>query len=66
MIQYVDECVSCPKEMGCLGSVCPHMNVPIYICDNCGNEVEELWDLEGEQLCLECLLDTVGARKVEE
>ena len=28
MIKYEDECVGCPPERGCLGSVCPNRNVP--------------------------------------
>lgn len=67
MIQYVDECVSCPKEMGCLGTSCKNRNVPILICDECGQEVDELYeiDFDNNQRCLSCLLEVVGARKVE-
>ena len=41
MIRYEDECVGCPPEMGCLGSICPNRNVPHYFCDYCGEEVDE-------------------------
>lgn len=26
-------------------------------CDRCGGEVDELYELDGEQLCRECLLE---------
>lgn len=56
MIDYEDECVGCPREMGCLGSSCPNRNVPHLYCDDCEEEVEDLYDYAGEQLCEECLL----------
>ncbi len=56
MIRYEDQCVGCPTEMGCLGSACPYMGVPVLICDRCRDEVEDLYDYYGEQLCEDCLL----------
>ena len=57
MIEIVDECVGCPKEMGCLGKACPYMNVPVYTCDHCGETVEKLRDFCGEEWCEKCILD---------
>lgn len=56
MIAYENECVGCPKEMGCLGSSCPNRNVEHLYCDRCGDDCEVLYDVDGEQLCEECLL----------
>lgn len=56
MIAYENECVGCPKEMGCLGSSCPNRNVEHLYCDSCGDDCEVLYDVDGEQLCEECLL----------
>ena len=36
---YEDECVGCPKELGCMGNACPNRNVPHYDCDECGEEL---------------------------
>ena len=58
MIKYEDECVGCPKEMGCLGNACPNRNVPHLYCDKCGDDCEELYDCYGEELCESCLLDS--------
>lgn len=58
MITYEDECVGCPREMGCLGSSCPYQDVPHYFCDECDEEydVKELYDYDGVMLCADCLL----------
>lgn len=56
MITYEDECVGCPKELGCFGNACPNLNVPHYYCDRCGYEVDKLRDFNGEQLCDDCIL----------
>ena len=55
-VEYSDECVGCPTEMGCMGSACPNRNVKHYICDDCKDEVEELYEYEGEELCLDCVV----------
>ena len=57
MIKFIDECVGCPPERGCLGEACPNRNIPVLVCDHCGEEPDELYlyDVDGEQLCSECL-----------
>ena len=65
MIRYENECVGCPKDWGCVLGSCPHMNVPHLICDSCDNEVDELYELDGDDVCFDCLLDIVGAKKIE-
>lgn len=66
MIKIEDECCSCPKEIGCLGSSCPNRNVRVLICDRCGEEVEELFKVESgyDHLCEECLLDILKIGKI--
>ena len=56
MIEYKDECIGCPAEMGCLGSSCPNINIPHLYCDNCGGEQDELYIYEESELCKDCLL----------
>ena len=58
MIKYENKCVGCPKEMGCMGDSCPNRNVKHLYCDKCGDDVEELYNFLGEELCEECLLKT--------
>lgn len=67
MVTHEDNCVGCPTEIGCVGSVCPFSNASVLTCDECGKETDELYevDFDNDQRCLDCLLDVVGARKVE-
>lgn len=64
MIRYEDECVGCPAEIGCFGSACPNLNVPHLECDDCGQEVDDLYEYDDEQICEECLLKRFDKVKV--
>ena len=55
MVKVENECVGCPPEMGCIGIACPYQNVPHYYCDKCKDEVDELFDVDGVELCEDCL-----------
>ncbi len=57
MIEYKDDCVGCPPEMGCRGSGCPLSNVPHWYCDDCEDEMDpfDLRLYNGKMLCRECL-----------
>ncbi|MBO5969146.1 MAG: hypothetical protein J6S14_11695 [Clostridia bacterium] len=58
MIRYEDHCCECAAPgYPCLGSSCPNRNVPVYYCDKCGDEMEEVYKVDGEDLCEECLKD---------
>lgn len=59
MKKYEDECVGCPKEIGCFGMSCPNRRVPHYYCDECQDEFEtsELYDFYGDMLCKDCLIN---------
>ena len=67
MIRIENDCVGCPKEMGCLGSSCPYRDVPHYYCDECGEEISCLYALQSvwsggisdEFYCEECILDYI-------
>ena len=51
MVKYENECVCC--GLPCLGSSCPYTNVKHLYCDECGSDVDELWD----GLCEECFIE---------
>lgn len=72
MIRYENECVGCPKEIGCLGDSCPNISVPHLYCDDCGEELNferssyddyvfNAFVYKEKHYCLECLLEKVGA-----
>ena len=65
MTKYEDDCIGCPKEMGCIGNSCPYMNVPHQYCDICKEETDELWEHDGKEYCFECLQEELDFRKVE-
>lgn len=60
MIKYDTDCVDC--AMDCIGEMCPYYSVPIYICDECAEELypEQLYIYEEygleKMLCKSCLL----------
>lgn len=57
MVKYEGECCGCATEAyPCLGNRCPNINVKHLYCDDCKEEVEELYEFDGVQFCKECLL----------
>lgn len=57
MVKYEDECCGCATEnYPCIGSACTNRHVKHLYCDKCKDDVEELYDFEGVQLCKECIL----------
>ena len=55
MIKTVNECVNC--GLPCLGDTCPNRHVTRCYCDRCGDETDELYEVDGEDLCEDCLKD---------
>lgn len=56
MIKFEHECCDC-KVPGypCRGSLCDFGSTHFF-CDECKDEVDELYEYENEQLCESCLL----------
>ena len=56
MIRYENRCCDCAVPgYPCLGSSCPNRKVPVYYCDKCGDEIDEVYEVDSEELCEECL-----------
>ena len=55
------DCVDC--GLPCMYKACPHYEVVRYICDNCKDDVYELYHFEGQELCGDCVLEQL--EKVE-
>ena len=55
MIKIENFCVDC--GLPCLGSGCPNRNVKVCYCDKCNAELsyDEIYDVDGEELCEDCL-----------
>lgn len=55
MLVYEDHCVGCPPGVGCIGPTCPNRHVPVYYCDQCGDEMDDVFEHDGEEICEDCL-----------
>lgn len=56
MVRYENHCCGCATDSyPCMGSTCSRRNVEVHYCDHCGEELEEIYDVDGEELCEECL-----------
>lgn len=53
MVKYESHCVGCHSELGCLGSICPYINVPVYYCDVCGCD-NARYEIDSEHFCETC------------
>lgn len=60
MIKYENQCVDCPKEMGCLGNSCRYRNVSVYYCDTCGDEAD--YEIDGDHYCWDCAAEYLRDR----
>lgn len=55
---YENECCGCATPAyPCMGNNCPRRNVPHLYCDECKDDVEELYKLDGKELCADCALE---------
>ena len=55
MIKYENECVGCPQ--GCIH--CGRDKTQHLYCDRCGEDSEELYVFDGEELCEDCLKNSL-------
>lgn len=55
-IAYENECCGCAtSSYPCLGDACRNRHVPHIYCDKCMDDVDEVWDVDGDHLCRDCL-----------
>lgn len=56
MIKYEDHCVGCAVPgYPCLGNSCSLRCVEVHYCDECEEELEEIYEVDDEELCEYCL-----------
>ena len=66
MITYEDECCGCAAPAyPCMGDACPNRNVSHLYCDKCEEEVEELYEYDGKQVCVDCILESLNKVEIE-
>ena len=57
MTQFKHECCDCATgAYPCQGSSCTQGTMHYY-CDACGEETEQLYQFDGEELCADCVLE---------
>lgn len=56
MIVIENHCCDCATSgYPCRGERCPRRNVKVHYCDHCDAELAEVYEVDGEELCEECL-----------
>lgn len=64
MIENFRECNECKNMNICIGTKCNDNSLHLF-CDNCFTEVDKLYDVNGEQICGNCVLDMFDEIKAE-
>ena len=54
-IRYENQCVDC--GFPCRYEACRYYKVAIPVCDECGEDVDKLYRLDGDELCETCVLE---------
>lgn len=58
MIKIENHCCDCAVPgYPCQGASCPLTHVEVHYCDKCEYELEDIYDVDGEELCEDCLKD---------
>ena len=58
MVEYENRCCDCATEgYPCKGDLCPLRRVEVHYCENpnCGEELDEIYEVDGEEYCEDCL-----------
>lgn len=56
MVKYENHCSDCDTPgYPCMGASCPLLKVEVHYCDECGEELDDIYDVDDEELCEECL-----------
>ena len=65
MKKIENQCCDCAVPgYPCRGSICEYRHVTVYYCDNCGEELEEIFRVDDEDLC-ECCLKEKFRKDIE-
>ena len=56
MVKIQNQCCDCAVPgYPCQGASCPLTRVEVHFCDKCGDELDEIYDVDDEELCEHCL-----------
>lgn len=55
MIKIENHCCGCASPAyPCMGNSCPNRNVEVHYCDSCGEELDDIYKSDDEELCINC------------
>lgn len=64
MVRLENHCCDCATPAyPCRGALCPLTSVEVHYCDRCDEELDDIYDVEGEELCEDCLKDMFRRNK---
>lgn len=67
MVKYENDCVGCATDsFPCQGDGCPYRHSKHLYCDECGEDVDLLYDVDGAELCEDCLLEHFPTIELED
>lgn len=55
MIVAESDCCDC--GLPCIGTSCKYFKIVRFICDDCKDEVNELYHFDNEELCVDCIVN---------
>lgn len=56
MVVYENHCCDCAVPgYPCKGELCPLAKVEVHYCDRCEEQLDEIYEVDGEELCEYCL-----------
>ena len=63
MFKIENHCCDCAVPgYPCRGSACPNRKVVVYYCDDCGEELDVVYEVDEEELCDHCLREKFRRR----
>ena len=58
MLRVENHCCDCTvPAYPCRGDLCPLTRVEVHYCDSCGSELDAIYDVDGDEMCEDCLKD---------
>lgn len=64
MIRVESDCCDC--GLPCIKSSCKYYEIIRYICDDCDDDVNELYYFDGKQLCVDCIVNKLERVEYDE
>ncbi len=64
MVKIENHCCDCATPgYPCRGSACPLLRVEVHYCDKCGDELDDIYEVDDKEFCEYCLKDMFRRNK---